>query len=315
MGLGLTVAVNAYRTTTPNVSCEEKVAGNYLYRTFHTPVGDVSEKLRINLPKGTGGQWKVEKMIKGLEDYEVAKSIVEDTVYEPDYGDFSRVEQELGGDGVFFAWGDYTPLMKIIVGLMGFERFAVELYRHRDELEELIEAIDGKEEEMYRIVADSPAEIIKVGDNIDGALIDPKLFETYCLPYYQKYSKILHAKGKIVMSHMDGRLRCLKDLIGETELDMIEAFTPPPNGDLPVPEARAAWGEKLAIWINVPEAIFYYEPAQMKKYILDLLRDTASEGGFLLGITEDPPTSRFEVGLEIITATIQKYGKISRSSL
>jgi len=97
--------------------------------------------------------------------------------------------------------------------------------------------IDKRLEEICYIVAESPAEIIKVGDNTDSMLISPKLFEDYCLPYFQKYSRILHFKGKIVMSHMDGRLKILKDLISKTGLDMIEAFTPP-GGDLPISEAR-----------------------------------------------------------------------------
>jgi len=308
-GLGLTVGGNVYKTTMPNVSVEEKKVGDFLYRKYHTPVGEVSEKMKINLKKGTGGQWRVEYMIKRPEDYEVVKFIVEDVVYEPSYRDFLEVERDLGEDGVVFGWVGYTPLMQIIVQFMGYQKFAVELYRNREELEDLIKVIDRRLEEVCHIVAESPAEIIKVGDNTDSMLISPKLFEDYCLPYFQKYSRILHSKGKIVMSHMDGRLKILKHLIGKTGLDMIEAFTPPPGGDLPISEARKAWGEDMAIWINVPEVVFFYERRKIEEYVLSLLREMAPGRRFLFGITEDIPETRLEPGLDALISTIQKYGK------
>lgn len=307
-GLGLTVGTNVYRTTMPNVSVEEKRFGDFLYRRFHTPVGEVSEKVRVNLKKGTGGQWRVEWMIKKSEDYEAVKFIVEDVVYEPAYDDFLQVQRDLGDDGVVFAWVGYTPLMQVIVQFMGYRKFAVELHRNREEIEDLMALIDKRLEEICYIVAESPAEIIKVGDNTDSMLISPKLFEDYCLPYFQKYSRILHSKGKIVMSHMDGRLKILKDLISKTGLDMIEAFTPPPGGDLPISEARKSWGDGVAIWINIPEVMFLYERKKIEEYVISLLREMAPGKRFLFGITEDIPESRFEA-LDPFVSTVQKYGK------
>ena len=261
------------------------------------------------MKKGAGSQWRVEWLIKRPKDYEVVKFIVEDVVYEPCYGDFLDTEKELGEDGVVFGGVGYTPLMQLIVQFMGFQKFAVELYRHHEELEDLIKVLDKRFEEVCHISADSPAEIIKVGDNTDSMLISPKLFEDYCLPYFQKYAKILHSKGKTVMSHMDGRLKILKHLIGKTGLNIIEAFTPPPGGDLSIREARGAWGEEMTIWINVPEAIFLYEVSIIKEYVIKLLREMAPGRGLLFGITEDIPESRFEVGLNTFVSTVQKYGR------
>jgi len=306
-GLGLTVQSNVYETNFPNVRIEEKTLNDHLYRTYHTPVGDVSEKIRINLKKGTGQQWRVERMIKRPEDYGVVKFMIEDAIYKPCYENFSEAEKELGQDGVVFSWVGYTPIMQLIVEFMGFQKLAVDLYRHREELEDLISVIDKRLEEICFIVADSPAEIIKVGDNTDSMLINPKLFRDFCLPYFKKYIKILRSKDKIVMSHMDGRLKSLKKLIGKTGLDVIEAFTPPPGGDLSIREARETWGEEMIIWINVPEAIFLYDARRVKDYLIDLIGEISSGKGFLLGITEDIPEKFFEVGLNTLVSTLQEY--------
>lgn len=308
-GLGLTVGSSVYRTTMPNVSIEEKAVGDYLYRTFHTPRGDVSEKVRTNLKKGTGGQWRVERPIRKSEDYEIVEFIVEDVVYEPCFEDTLETEKEIGEDGVVFGWVGYTPLMQIIVQFMGFQKFAVELYRHREKLEGLIDVIDKRLEEVCHIVADSPVEIVKVGDNTDSMLISPRLFEEYCLPYFQKYASILRSKGKLVMSHMDGRLKILRHLISKTGLNVVEAFTPPPGGDLPIQEARETWGENMGIWINIPEAVFFREASEIEEYVINLLREMAPGRGLLFGITEDIEESRLEVGLDTFVSTVQRYGR------
>lgn len=312
MGMGLSMPVRVYRVESPNVTTEVKIVGDYRTTIFHTPVGDVSEKMRINLPAEGGERsstWKVEHMFKEPEDYRVIKFIIEDKVYEPDYADAPKKEAELGGDGVIFTGTSYSPLMQIIVDYMGFQRFAVEIYRHQDEVEELMEAIDSKFEELCRIVAGSPVKLVHVCGNIDGALVNPKLFKKYILPRYQRYNEILHRRDKITMTHMDGRLKCLKELIRETGLDAVQAFTPPPGGDLPLREARTAWDQELAIWVNVPEATFYYEPSELERFIRGLLKEASPGNGLVFGITETVPLSHRDAGLEVITKTVQKYGR------
>jgi hypothetical protein len=70
--------------------------------------------------------------------------------------------------------------------------------------------------------------------------------------------------------HMDGRLSVLKNLIAHTPIDIIEAFHPPPMGDLPLNEALAVWKEKV-IWIGFPAAIYSLGSAAVKDYTLELL--------------------------------------------
>jgi len=49
----------------------------------------------------------------------------------------------------------------------------------------------------------------------------------------------------------------MKDLIPQTGCDVIEAFTPPPMGDLSMAEARTALGDKIVIWVDFPESVFW----------------------------------------------------------
>jgi hypothetical protein len=72
---------------------------------------------------------------------------------------------------------------------------------------------------------------------------------------------------------MDGKLKALSNHISISKVDIIEAFTPPPTGDLPLDEALELWNDKI-IWINFPSAISTaLGPNQhnVKKFLIELL--------------------------------------------
>jgi hypothetical protein len=174
---------------------------------------------------------------------------------------------------------------------------------------ETVALLDNNFTEVNEIVAESPAEIVWIPDNIDEVLMSPNIFEKHCLPYYEKYTTILQRGGKKVISHMDGRLKSLKELIGSTSLDAIEAFTPPPMGNLSVTEASKAWPDK-AIWFNFPEVIFLESRERIREFTLDLMEEMGNGSGFIMSITEDIHPDHYRKGLETLTATLYENGRL-----
>jgi hypothetical protein len=139
-------------------------------------------------------------------------------------------------------------------------------------VEELYKAIDEKYEEIYRIASESPADAVIFGDNVDGVLVNPNLFQRYFMPCYEKCAREVHNKGKLLASHFDGRLGVLKDLIAKCPIDIIEAFHPPPMGDLPLEEALELWKDKI-ILVGFPGSVYTLGTSEtVRKYMLNLLR-------------------------------------------
>lgn len=310
MGLGLDERCVVYKVSMPNVAIENRTVGNYLYTTYRTPVGELHSKTRIGMRfQLPGGSWTVEHTVKSINDIKALKFMIEDTVYEPYYENYTQIKDDLGEDGIVTVGADYTPLMKIIIRYMGFRTFAITYHKNPEAIEELIEVLDKSFLKMYKIIADSPAEIVRIGDNVDSVLISPRLFEKYCLPYYNKYAEILRERGKIVISHMDGRLKALKDLIARTKLNAIEAFTPPPMGDLSPKEAKNAWKDKV-VWMNFPEEVFLRTPEEIKNFTIRLLEEIAPGKGFIISVTEDIDPVHYRKGIETITRAIYRYGRL-----
>jgi len=306
-GLGLKVSASVLRAEMPHVHVETVAANNIIQRTYHTPVGDLRMKERIGLPEGTGGSWTVEHPVKDVKDLDVVQFMAEDTAYVPDYEPFIRVERDLDADGVVFVWAGYSPLQEMQIELMGYRTFAVMLHRYPRELETLARVLEKRTDERYRVIAESPAEIVNGTDNINSDMVSPKLFERYMLPFYKKQAQVLHKNGKILEDHMDGKLRNLRDLISKADVDVVEAFTPPPMGDLPVPEARRAWKGKV-IGLNFPGSVFLEGLDAVRRKALTILSEAAPGDRFMVMVTEDiPPRQRWS-GLAAVTGVLRKHG-------
>lgn len=276
-------------------------------RTYNTPVGSVYEKKVAETEYQESLAWIKEYMIKSSSDYSVVKFIIQNTIYHPNYDRLLRVRGFLGNDGIVFGWVDYPPLQKLLIHIMGIERFCLDLYDHPAEVEDLLKTIEDKQSEMYQLAAEAPVEIIRCASNITGEVTSPYWFEKYLLPFYNKQASLLHNKKKLYGAHMDGKLKSLANLIAKTNIDVVEGFTPPPMGDFSLSEARNLWGNKI-IWANFPTSVLWEGKEKIMHYLKEMLREVAPGNNFILGITEDIPYKIWKESLEAIAWGMSKYG-------
>lgn len=323
MGMGVWWSRFPYDTELPNVTMEERMVGGVVCRTYHTPDGSVTTRFRMKHGFGvspstppsrwfTNGfgppdpwPWFIEHVIKEPKDYDAVRFMVEDAVLTPNYGPFERALEQIGSDGIVLARVEKSPIQKMFIQLMGVRTFAIHYYRHRDRFEDLRQAIEEKDDQAWRIAARSPAKLVHLPENLDGVIISPEIFERYHLPYYNKYAAMMHERGKIVTAHMDGRLRSLAPLIGKTEIDAIDAFTPPPTGDLSIAEAKEIWQGKFAIFINFPVSVYMEGEEEARRYMAELLRSIAPGYGFIIGMTEDVPHHLIPMAIRVLGSALQ----------
>jgi len=316
-GLGIIVLMGSggvCAAKTPNVEVERRTT-TYGKRTvvttiYHTPVGSVSKKEDPTITPPN--PWIIEYPVKSLSDYDVVKFIFEDTVYRPNYESFIWRERQVGDDGFVRVHSGKPPFQSLLLEYMGYQRLSIDLYRNRKEVEALMGVMEKRYFEVVNILADCPAEVISIGGNINGRVTGPRFFENYLLPTYRKASEILHKKDKIVQIHMDGALACLKELVPKTAIDVVEAFTPPPIGDLPLSEAREAWGKDMIIEANFPATVCLQGVDAIKRETLKILKTVAPGDGFILSVTEDipykEPNDLLETSLRAITEVMCEYG-------
>jgi uroporphyrinogen-III decarboxylase len=283
-----------YVESMPNVDVVERKGPSSgletTLREYHTPMGILSERLKeergvgkwkVNRSWRDVTPWTIERRIKTPEDYEVLKFMLEDTLYEADYYPITQAKDWLGDDGVVIASLPHSPMQMLMIDWVGTPTFYIHFAMYREKMEEIYEIIDRRYEEIYKIAAESPADAVMFGDNLDGILVNPELFENYFMPSYERCARIVHKNGKLLISHFDGRLDGLKELIAKCPQDVIEAFHPPPMGDLPIREALDLWKDKI-ILVGFPGSVYSLGTEAVRKYMKGLLNSVIP--GHKLGI-------------------------------
>lgn len=303
--LGLVFTHGCYTASMPNVQIEDEQEGKYHVRTYHTPLGKLSQKTRKE--HGYGSSWTKEHLIKNISDYEILKFIIEDTVYERNYQSFIEATRNIGEYGMVMTSVQRLPFQRLWIEFAGIERLSIDLHENRSAVESVFETMMEKDRQLWDIVAGSPAEFVWCPDNITGVVTGPELFERYHAPYYREVAEVMHSKGKRIVVHMDGMMKSLVESVSKLNIDVIEAFTPPPDGDLPLNEARRAWKDKV-IWVNFPSSVHIAKPQRIQAVSRQLLRQAAPGDRFLIGVTENIPHTAWQASLSTITETINRYG-------
>lgn len=301
--------IPVFKTHRPNVKTTQHVyweEEHKMVRTmYETPVGTVS-----TLGEDAGfTTWYHEKMFKTVDDYRTLLFLIQDEVYEPCYDRFARAQAEFGDDAIFRASFGLEPLQMLISSsMMKMETFCYEWMDHRDEILKLYEALVQKRREIYPVVARSPALHANYGGNVVPEVIGLANFERYYVPHYNEAAEAMHREGKLIGSHFDANCRRLSRAIASTDLDYIEAFTPAPDTDMTLAEARAAWPDKV-IWLNFPSSVHLVPDDEVEQTTVDLLNQLDSVDGILMGITEDMPPERWQASCWAIMDGLARHAR------
>ena len=251
------------------------------------------------------GMAPIEHPIKTRDDYRIAKFIAGDARYEPDYDAFVAEQRILGDSGkVVAGYGADEPLIEIQIQWVGQEQFCYEITDNEDALMELHEALVESQRPLFDVTAAGPADYVLYGGNIVPEMLGPSRVRDYIRPCWNAFAEKLHEKGKKIGCHLDAGNRLILDIVRDSQLDFIEAFTPPPDCNVSVAEARNAWPEK-SLWINFPSSVHLQSEESIRQTTLDIVQQAGDRKGFLMGVTEDIPREHIARSVSTILETLQ----------
>ena len=299
-----------FSTATPNckyksISYSDPDTGKGLVKGIvETPLGELTT---LTEPAGFTS-WHHERMFKSPEDYARIIALVNDTQYSPAYDTVAKAQAWLGDD-VFLRGGiGYEPLQAIIYSYMGVDTFSIEWADRRDEVMRLHDAIVEMNRRAYKVAADSPHLVIQYGGNVSPEIVGRKRFEELIVPQYNELGEMLHARGKLLLVHLDANCGPLKEAIADSAIDIVEAFTPAPDTDMSVADARVAWPDKV-LWINFPSSVHLSSESVIYETARQIIADDAGAQKLLIGITEDVPADRWQMSFQTIARAIQDFGR------
>ena len=269
--------------------------------TYRTPCGNL-QKVEAIYPFTV---WYEEPPFKGPEDYDALIALVASRRFIPRYDVFRSHDTAYGPSGIARPATESTPMRELIYELLGVGTFALEWFDHRDYVIALYEALLDARRRVLPILADSPASYFIVEANVAYEIVGGQRFRQFYLPAIEEACEVLHAAGKLAGAHLDANNRELAPLIAGTTLDFIESFTPPPDCDLSISEARLVWPNK-ALCCNFPSSVHHGGPEVVRNLVRQLLAEAAPGAGFSLGIIENVPRNDT---IATVIQTIWECGK------
>ncbi|MBI4026063.1 MAG: hypothetical protein HY360_13845 [Verrucomicrobia bacterium] len=235
--------------------------------------------------------WRQEYFIKTPEDYRIMRRAWEGVKIVADETAFIASEKEVADNGVTLGnvggmGSGRTPLMVLQVDWVGLGQWSLDLADELPAMMELLEFMNELRLEEIRQAVLTPARQIKLWENLSLQTLGPSHYRRHLVPLYSKILAIANAAGKRVLVHYDGQLRVIADQVAKLDFDGIDSFTPPPEGDMTVAEARQQWPDKM-LWCHPPLG-WYRERETLGRLIKGMARD-AGPKRFCLMISEDIP--------------------------
>ena len=304
------------------VDREVKREGDTTIVTYHTPVGSVSckmlytEKMR---QAGISQTWISEHVIKKPEDYAVVGYIFKNIKVYPAYDSFSQCQREIGDKGLVIAWASTSasPMHHILKHFFDSTTFYLEMYDHPGKLRQLCEDMEPYFEQVFNVLAQSPAEVIHFGSNYDAMITYPPFFKEHMMPFLQRFSDLLHEQGKFLLSHCDGDNKGLIDLIRESGIDVAEAVCPFPMTKVTLTEVRRAFQGKVTVFGGIPSNTLLESTMsddEFETFINTLFDDISPGDRFILSVSDTtPPDAKFDRLLRI-TEMVRERGQLPMRS-
>jgi len=308
-GLCIVERSSVFKTVYSEVSVERTLFtaddGDERIRTVvKTPEGTLTA---IDKPAGFTS-WHEKRLFSSPNDYEPLECMIRDRTYVPDYERFAELQELMGDDASVRGQIGYSPLQEIIYGLMGVMEFAVQWGENRDRVMRLYDALVEDRRKIYEVVAHSPAHTVNYGGNVSPEVVGLDRFERMIMPHYEEAAEVLHQHGKLMGVHFDANTKLLAPAIARSKMDYVEAFTPYPDCDMTVAEAREAWPDKT-LWINFPSSVHLQSIQNIEDMTRHLLREAAPGNRFIIGITEDLPPGRWRENYAAILRVCNSEGR------
>ena len=234
----------------------EVVRGNKRYNTWETPVGTL--EMEHSYSKA-GNTWFITK--HPIEDAEQLKILMwmyeravvtyntnaDEAVREA--GDRGLIVPLVGSEGK-------TCFQSFVEKWIGTENLAYMALDEPEALEECLQVMWRASEKTIDHSVNSLADAFIFWEDTSTTNINPAMFRRFVMPEITMWGNKIHAAGKMLLHHACGHLRGLLPLMSELPIDAIESISPPPTGNIDLPEAFGMIREDIAL-IGGIEPVFY----------------------------------------------------------
>jgi hypothetical protein len=253
-----------------------------------TPVGSLVTERRYSSQGHT--RYISKHPISSVADLKVLQYVMEHTHYEEDFAGFRERQTVIGDDGIPTSDGPQSPIQHFYMFLCGVQATTFLLLDHPAEMAECFAAMHQKHLEQYRLVCESPTDVVIDYENTSSTVMSPAFYRRYSEGYINEYAGICHAANKLFITHMCGKLSAFNPELRQGRQDGFDSVCPPTTGDIWACDARKAWGDDKVIIGGVePAALARMDERETRAYVTRILDEMPTLRRFVLSTGDATP--------------------------
>jgi len=298
-----------YRLEHPHCRFDEETVeegGRKLVRTtLHTPRGALTREAQLEPAYGSHASRK--HFVRDPADYDVLDAYLQDCTVVPDAEPHARALAELGESGVPMASVPRSSWQQLWVQWVSMQDLAWHFAEAEDRVMRTIGLLEAQQRATFECAAKIRPVYVDFPDNITAPMIGPRHFERFILPMYQELSARMAELDVPVFSHMDGDLKPLWHLIGQSGLSGIDSFSPAPDNDTSVGEAVRMW-PRMRLFMNFPSSVHLMDEESIRGHVRAILEQGGGSGRIEIQISENVPHDVWRRSIRVIGEELAAFG-------
>lgn len=301
----------------PGVTVEsriEQLADRLMVRrTFHTPAGDLSD-LREQRGPGLGyspGPTIIEPLVKDHGDVDKVRFLFAPPS-QVSLADIHMLRHMVGEEG-FVEASLNSPLDTQAADILGpAERFLTLYYDDRELMARVLRVVQDITLDYMRLYLESGEKVIHVWWFYASMSYgwSPTIWEEMIYPLVDEQVRLAHSYGALYHYYDDGKMGGIMGYLRRLKVDVASTLLPPPSGDLPMAEAKAAIGDQACLMggLDMINVLQRGTPELVEATVRQLIADGAPGGGFILDITNSVRTGTPAANVAAASAAVRRYG-------
>ena len=176
-------------------------------------------------------------------------------------------------------------MMETLYEAVGMERFFYLLYDDPSFIRRIMDCQKKFLTELAKFLIDERGvEVVIFGDDSaykSGPMMSIKHFEQYIFPRYHSIVNSIHKRGAKALLHSDGFTALILPGWIKAGIDGVHPWEPTAGWKLA--DAKASWGDKIAILGNIDCNILTYGPAwRIEAEVKQAIKDAGPGGGYIM---------------------------------
>ena len=302
-----------YETTYPSeikIATTKSADGREIRWRISTRSGTLE---RVRVWEEDNYAWGIpEWSIKDEEQLLLLADVLSARKFQSDWEKYRAWVNYVGDTGVVYLGMGYSGMGHLLNYWMGIEGTMYAICDWPETVKSAVDKINANNLELIDLACTSPAEVIVMGDNFSSDIQPPSFFEEWSKEYYAEAIRRLHAAGKYVAVHIDGRLKGSLKMFSEIGADCADAVTPGPTGDLSPAECRSDAGDKMILSGGVPPCLWLDSVSDevFRQAVLDWLELSKTNPRVIANAGDQVPPNALEHRIIMMKELVEKYKEI-----